>query len=129
MLEFLYFCQMRWLKFGTFLVVIILGIYAISMSFVAENKTFTLKKEINYSIDKIFPQFNNLQNFSRWNAFFTENPNLRFDFFHPMKDKEVRCLTMTRKMKIFSEIFSFDIKIQIGHCVINFLKEKKTILI
>lgn len=74
---------MRWFKFGIFLIVLILGIYAVSMTFVAERKTFTIKKEINYPIDKVFPQFNNLQNFSRWNAFFAENPNLSFDFFSP----------------------------------------------
>lgn len=74
---------MRWIKFGIFLIVLILGIYAVSMTFVAERKTFTFKKEVNYPIDKVFPQFNNLQNFSRWNVFFTENPNLSFDYFSP----------------------------------------------
>ena len=53
------------------------------MSFVAERKTFSMEKEINYPVNKVFPQFNNLQNFSRWNAFFSENPNLSFDFFSP----------------------------------------------
>lgn len=74
---------MRWFKFGIFLIVLILAIYAISMNFVAERKTFTIKKEINYPIEKVFPQFNNLQNFSRWNALFSENPNLSFDYFSP----------------------------------------------
>lgn len=60
-----------------------MALYAVSMTFVAERKTFTIKKEINYPIEKVFPQFNNLQNYTRWNAFFSENSNLSFDYFSP----------------------------------------------
>lgn len=60
-----------------------MALYAVSMTFVAERKTFTIKKEINYPIEKVFPQFNNLQNYTRWNAFFSENSNLSFDYYSP----------------------------------------------
>ena len=74
---------MRWLKFGTIIIVFLLAVYALSMTFVAESKSFTVEREISYPVEKVFPQFNNLQNFSRWNAFFTENKDLTFDFFTP----------------------------------------------
>ena len=74
---------MRWLKLGTLIIVFLLAVYAVSMTFVAESKSFTVEKEINYPVDKVFPQFNNLQNFSRWSGFFARNKNLTFDFFTP----------------------------------------------
>ena len=74
---------MRWLKYGSFIIIFLLAIYAVSMSFVEENKNFTIEKEINYPVEKVFPQFNNLQNFSQWNAFFSDNDQLSFDYFSP----------------------------------------------
>lgn len=68
--------------------VILLGvIYATSMLFVEENKNFTIEKEIAYPVDKVFPQFNNLQNFTRWNSFFVDNKNIRVLYFSPYQGK------------------------------------------
>ncbi len=58
-------------------------VYAVSMTFVDESKSFTIEKEINYPVDKVFPQFSNLQNFTRWNTFFYEEDNLAFEYFAP----------------------------------------------
>ncbi len=78
---------MRWLKVGV-LVFVFLGIaYAVSMNFVDENKDFTIENEINYPVDKVFPQFNNLQNFSTWNTFFTDNKSLSLQFYSPYEGK------------------------------------------
>lgn len=74
---------MRWLKFGSLIVLFVLAVYAVSMTFVDEAKSITVEKEISYPVDKVFPQFSNLQNFTRWNAFFSDNKNLSFDFFMP----------------------------------------------
>ena len=74
---------MRWMKFGVIILVFLAGAYALSMFFVEENKNFTIEKEINYPIDKVFPQFNNLQNFTSWNAFFADNKNLSVQYFTP----------------------------------------------
>ncbi len=74
---------MRFFKYGFFIALFLLAVYAVSMTFVDESKNFTIEKEINYSVDKVFPQFNNLQNFTRWNAFFTENQELAFQYFTP----------------------------------------------
>lgn len=78
---------MRWLKFTVFIVILLGAVYAVSMTFVDESKNFTIEKEINYPIDKVYPQFNNLQNFTRWNAFFMENKNLSFQYYSPYEGK------------------------------------------
>ena len=78
---------MRFFKFGILILLFLAAAYAVSMTFVDESKSFTLEKEINYPVDKVFPQFNNLQNFARWNAFFTENNNLSYQFFTPYEGK------------------------------------------
>lgn len=74
---------MRWIKYSLLTVFLLLAAYSVSMSFVAETKNFTIEKEINYPVDKVFPQFNNLQNFTSWIAFFAENDRLTFDYFTP----------------------------------------------
>jgi len=57
------------------------------MNFVDESKSFTHQSEINYPIEKVFPQFNNLQNFSSWNDFFTEKKDVSYAFFTPYEGK------------------------------------------
>ena len=78
---------MRWLKFGIIIVLFFGAVYAVSMTFVDENKSFTIEKEINYPIDKVYPQFSNLQNFTRWNAFFSENKNMTVQYYTPYEGK------------------------------------------
>lgn len=74
---------MRWFKFGLF-VVLLLGIYAASMYFfVEENKSFQVEKEVNYPLEKVFPQFNNLQNMTRWNSYFSDSKTMSIDFYSP----------------------------------------------
>ena len=74
---------MRWLKIISILSLVLFGAYSISMNFVDESKSFTHQSEINYPIDKVFPQFNNLQNFSVWNDYFAEKKDLSFAYFTP----------------------------------------------
>lgn len=83
-----------------------MAIYAVSMSFVEENKNFTVEKEINYPVEKVFNQFNNLQNFSRWNAFFSENDNLVFEYFTPY-DGQGSSMTFRDKKNntVFGDLF------------------------
>ena len=78
---------MRWIKFGIFMVLFFGAVYAVSMTFVDENKNFTIEKEIEYPIDKVFPQFNNLQNFTRWNSFFSDNKDLSVQYFTPYEGR------------------------------------------
>ncbi len=65
-----YFCAMRIFKILTVIIILLGGAYAASMYYlVDESKNFTIEKEIDYPVDKVFAQFNNLQNFTRWNNF------------------------------------------------------------
>lgn len=70
-------------KFAVLLILLLVGAYAVSMYFVPENKTFTVEKEIAYPVDKVYPQFSNLQNFASWNAFFGDNKDISLAFFSP----------------------------------------------
>jgi hypothetical protein len=107
---------MRWLKYGTFILIFLVAVYAVSMSFVEENKNFTLEKEINYPIEKVFPQFNNLQNFSSWNAFFSQNDHLFFEYFTPY---EGQGSSMTFRDKKDKNIF--------GDLLIRYANPNKTL--
>jgi len=118
----LYFCAMRWFKFGSIIIIFLLAVYALSMTFVAESKSFTIEKEINYPVEKVFPQFSNLQNFSRWNAFFTENKNLTFDFFTPYQGQGSSMSYHDQKNPDVT-------KIPIKHSVISCFKAREVILI
>ena len=97
---------MRFFKFGILIVLFLAAVYAVSMTFVDESKNFTIEKEINYPVDKVFPQFNNLQNFVRWNAFFSDNPNLSFQFFTPYEGKGSSMTYRDRKSSgTFGDVF------------------------
>lgn len=75
---------MRWIKYWVIGIILVLGIYAASMYFfVEESKSFRVEKEINYPIEKVFPQFNNLQNFYRWNSYFSSSKTMHADFYSP----------------------------------------------
>lgn len=58
-------------------------VYSLSMLFIDESKKFTIEKEINYPVEKVFPQFNNLQNFTQWNQFFVSKENYTYSYYTP----------------------------------------------
>lgn len=75
---------MRFFKITAVILVLLVGAYATSMYyFVDENKDFKIEKEIDYPIDKVFAQFNNLQHFTRWNNFFTSSQSIDIDYYTP----------------------------------------------
>lgn len=75
---------MRFFKIIAVILVLVVGAYAASMYFlVDENKDFKIEKEIDYPLDKVFSQFNNLQHFTRWNNFFTSSPSIDIDYYTP----------------------------------------------
>lgn len=74
---------MRWFRVLLFFAVLILGIYGVSMYFTKESNTFTIENEVPYPIDKVFSQFNNFQNLTRWNLYFAGSPSMHVDYFAP----------------------------------------------
>lgn len=74
---------MRFLKFIVIIILCLFGVYSISMNFVDDSKSFIHHSEIAYPVDKVFPQFNNLQNFTAWNDFFNGKDNISYSFFTP----------------------------------------------
>ena len=97
---------MRWIKFGILIIVFLGAVYAISMTFVDGNKDFKIENEISYPVDKVFPQFNNLQNFTRWNAFFADNKNLNFQYYTPYEGKGSAMSYADKKDKaVFGDVF------------------------
>lgn len=55
--------------------------------FVDESKSFKIEKEIDYPVEKVFSQFNNLQNFTRWNNFFKSSKSIDIDYYTPYEGK------------------------------------------
>jgi hypothetical protein len=79
---------MRFFKIIAVLIILLVGAYAASMYyFVDESKDFKIEKEIDYPIEKVFSQFNNLQNFTRWNNFFTSSQSIDIDYYTPYEGK------------------------------------------
>ena len=74
---------MRLLKFIIIIILCLFGIYSISMNFLDESKSFVHHSEVAYPVDKVFPQFNNLQNFTAWNDFFNGKKDISYSFFTP----------------------------------------------
>lgn len=75
---------MRFVKFFVIIAAVLVGAYAASMYyFVDESKDFKVEKEIDYPLNEVFSQFNNLQNFSRWNNYFSSSKTMHIDFYQP----------------------------------------------
>ncbi|MCW3161817.1 SRPBCC domain-containing protein [Chryseobacterium oryctis] len=75
---------MRIFKIIAVIIVFLVGAYTASMYyFVDESKSFKIEKEVDYPLDKVFSQFNNLQHFTRWNNFFTSSPSIDIDYYRP----------------------------------------------
>jgi hypothetical protein len=75
---------MRFFKIIAIIISLLVGAYAASMYFfVDESKSFKVEKEIDFPLDKVFNQFNNLQHFTRWNNFFASSKTITIDYYTP----------------------------------------------
>lgn len=80
---------MRWFRYGILFLALALGLYALAVYFfVEESRAYTVEKEIDYPVDKVYAQFENLQNFTRWNSYFSENKKLNFQYYSPYSGRE-----------------------------------------
>lgn len=79
---------MRFFKITALIILLLFGLYTAAMYYlVEESKKFTIEKEINYPVDKVYRQFSNFQNFTRWNNFFSSSKNIRIDYYQPYEGK------------------------------------------
>lgn len=78
---------MRWFKFIVFLLALAFTGFYIFASNMDETKSFSAQKDLNYSVEKLYPQFNNLQNFTKWNTFFKGHKNYHYSYFTPYEGK------------------------------------------
>ena len=78
---------MRLYKFLIYIGIFLAVLYTLLMLFVEDSKSFTIEKEINYPVQKVFPQFNNLQNFTQWNEFFVSKEDFGYSYFTPYQGK------------------------------------------
>lgn len=75
---------MRWLKIIFLVFIFLFTAYsAIIYFFAEESKSFTIQEEINYPVDKVFQQFNNFQNFTKWNNYFANSKDIRIEYYQP----------------------------------------------
>lgn len=74
---------MRWFKIGLLFGILAFVCFYFFATTLEESKTISAQKELNYPAAKLFPQFNNLQNFVKWNSYFKENKNYYYQFFTP----------------------------------------------
>jgi len=75
------------------------------MNFVDESKSFVHHSEIAYPVDKVFPQFNNLQNFTTWNDFFNGKEDISYSFFTPYEGLGSSMKFSDKKSGDFGDLF------------------------
>lgn len=74
---------MRWSKFIVILLLLVGGVYVGVMYSLEEKKTIVVEREVAYPVDKVFPQFENFQQFTRWSGIFQEKEKYSFRYFLP----------------------------------------------
>lgn len=74
---------MRWIKFVLAALVLVLLFYVASNNVKRESETYTVQTQVAQPLDRVYSQFSNLQNFSQWNTFFTQNSDFHFRYFSP----------------------------------------------
>jgi len=96
---------MRWIKIVFAIVAVLFAVYSAVMYFFAdESKDFTVVKEINYPVEKVFPQFNNFQNFTRWNNYFSSSKNMTVDYYQPYEGQGSTMSFFDKKSKRAGEM-------------------------
>ena len=96
-------------RFQYFLLVILLvfGGFAVFKHYntAGEIHIFVVQKEIPYPLEKVYPQFSNFQNFTRWNRYFSDEKNLGIDYFQPYEGVESSIYFKTDKGKRNGEMY------------------------
>lgn len=73
----------RWLKFIIVILFLLISVYVGIMHTYDEKKVFVVEKEISYPLEKLFPQFDNPQNFTKWNKLLLSGEKYVYTYFLP----------------------------------------------
>lgn len=74
---------MRWIRFAFIFAVLLLIGYGLSLLFKKGSTEFTIEKNVNYPIEKVFPMFQDLKQFARWNVLVKGSESAQIHFFRP----------------------------------------------
>lgn len=74
---------MKWIKQIGVIILVIVGIYSVSMLYVKEYQEFTVDNYVNFSRDKVYKEFVNLRNLSTWYQFTESTEGVSFLYFTP----------------------------------------------
>ncbi len=96
---------MRLIRLLLVFAIALFGLYALSMLWTEENEEYVFESEIPYPIEKVYPQFNNLQRFASWNRFFKESPTMQIQYFRPYEGKGASLSYKDTKTKEKGEFF------------------------
>ena len=103
---------MRWFRIILFLLVLLASGYtAVMYYFFEEKNSFVVEKEIDFPVDKVFPQFDDLQNFTRWNDYFLSDKDYRYRYFLPYEGEgSSMSYSHTKDKSKYGEVFIRKVK-------------------
>ena len=114
--EILYICLkyfvVRWFKIILLLLVLLASGYtAVMYYFFEEKNSFVVEKEIEFPLDKVFPQFDDLQNLTRWNDYFLSDKDYRYRYFLPYEGEgSSMSYNHTKDKNKYGEVFIRKVK-------------------
>ena len=114
--EILYICLKyflgRWFRIILLLLVLLASGYtAVMYYFFEEKNSFVVEKEIDFPVDKVFPQFDDLQNFTRWNDYFSSDKDYRYRYFLPYEGEgSSMSYSHTKDKSKYGEVFIRKVK-------------------
>ena len=93
------------------LVLLASGYTAVMYYFFEEKNSFVVEKEIDFPVDKVFPQFDDLQNFTRWNDYFSSDKDYRYRYFLPYEGEgSSMSYSHTKDKSKYGEVFIRKVK-------------------
>ncbi|MHA6727431.1 SRPBCC family protein [Chryseobacterium sp. A301] len=78
---------MRWIRFAFIFAALILLGYGLSLLFEKGSTQYTIEKNVDYPLEKVFPMFRDLKQFARWNVLVKGSESSQIHFFRPYEGK------------------------------------------
>ncbi len=96
---------MRWIRFAVIFAILLLTGYGVSLLLEKDSEQYTFEKQLDYPVDKVFPMFNDLQQFARWNALLKGSETAQTHFFRPYQGKGASLSFSDPESDRFLELF------------------------